>query len=87
MIKNKKLPSIRWLLKSLLIVVFILNGYLILNTEKGLKAAVLFGKEFLPGQLKIKIIHGRLLGPIQLKELHYQNSKINLYISETQFDS
>ncbi|WP_342227540.1 translocation/assembly module TamB domain-containing protein [Rickettsiella endosymbiont of Rhagonycha lignosa] len=86
MINNKQQPSIRWLLKSLLIVVFIISGYLILNTEKGLKSAILFGKEFLPGQLKIKIIHGRLLGPIQLKELYYQNNKINLYISETQFD-
>ena len=86
MINNKKLASIRWLLKSLLIVVFIISGYLILSTEKGLKSAILFGKEFLPGQLKIKIIHGRVLGPIQLKELYYQNNKINLYISETQFD-
>lgn len=86
MINNKKLSWIRCLLKSLLLVVFLLSGYLILNTEKGLKAAILFGEEFLPGQLTIKIIHGRLLGPIQLKELYYQNNKINLYISETQFD-
>jgi translocation and assembly module TamB len=86
MINNKKLSGVRWLLKSLLISAFLISGYLFLNTERGLEVAVLFGKEFLPGQLKINVIHGRLLGPIQLKELSYQNNKINLYVSEAQFD-
>jgi len=86
MMSNKKLYWIRWLLKSLLIVFFILSAYLLLNTERGLDFAVSFGKKFLPGQLKINVIHGRLLGPIHLKELYYQNNNINLTISEAQFD-
>ena len=86
MMNNKKLYWIRWLLKSLLIGFFILSGYLLLNTERGLDFAVSFGKKFLPGQLKINVIHGRLLGPIHLKELYYQNNNIKLTISEAQFD-
>lgn len=86
MINNKKLAWIRWLLRSVLIGVFLLSSYLFLNTETGLETVVFIGKQFLSGQLKISIIHGRLLGPIQLKELTYQNNKINLYVSEAQFD-
>lgn len=86
MINNKKLVWIKLLLRSLLIGVFLLSGYGVLNTERGLEVAVLLGKEFLPGQLKINTIHGRLLGPIQLKKLYYQNNTINLTISEAQLD-
>src|SRR5436190_179483 len=86
MINNKKLSWIKWLLKRLVPGVFLLGGYLLLNTERGLETTVLFIKEFLPGQLKINNIQGRLMGPIQLKELYYQNNKINLYISKAQFD-
>lgn len=86
MINNKKLSWIKWLLKSLVTGVFLLGGYLLLNTERGLETTVLFIKEFLPGQLKINNIQGRVMGPIQLKELYYQNNKINLYISKAQFD-
>lgn len=86
MINYKNLAWIRWLLSSVLIGVFLLSSYIILNTETGLETAVFIGKEILPGQLKINAIHGRLLGPIQLKELYYQNNNINLYISEMQLD-
>jgi translocation and assembly module TamB len=83
---HKKLAWARWLLSSILIGIFLLSNYLFLNTTRGLEVAVLLGKAFLPGQLKIKLIHGRLLGPIQLKKLVYQDNKINLYVSEAQFD-
>lgn len=87
MINNKKLSWInRWSLRSLLLSIFLLGSYLILNTEKGLEATILFVKEFLPGQLKISSIHGRLIGPIQLKELYYKNNKVNLYLSKAEFD-
>lgn len=86
MINNKKLSWVRWLLRSLLIGVFLLSSYIVLNTERGLETVILVGKQFLPGQLKINVIHGRLLGPIQLKELNYQNSKINLSISEIKWE-
>ncbi|WP_342219962.1 translocation/assembly module TamB domain-containing protein [Rickettsiella endosymbiont of Miltochrista miniata] len=85
MINNKKLFC-KWLLKSLLISVFLLSTYIVLDTEKGLETVVLIGKKFLPGQLKINVIHGRLLGPIQLKGLTYQNNNINLTISEAKFE-
>ena len=83
---NKKLFWVKWLLRSLLISIFLIGGYLFLNTERGLKIIIAAGKQFLPGQLKINTIHGRLLGLIYLKELYYQNNKINLYISEARFD-
>ncbi|MFZ0219420.1 MAG: translocation/assembly module TamB domain-containing protein [Candidatus Aquirickettsiella sp.] len=86
MINDKKLFLGRWPLRSLLISIFLIGSYLVLNTKTGLEAVVLIGKQFLPGQLKINSIHGRLLGPIQLKELYYQNNKIYLYVSEAQFD-
>lgn len=86
MIIDKKLFGLKWLLRSLLIGVFLLSSYLLLNTTRGLELAVLIGKELLPGQLKINVIQGRLLGPIQIKELSYQNHKINLYVSEAQLD-
>ena len=47
MINNKKLSWIKWLLKSLVTGVFLLGGYLLLNTERGLETTVLFIKEFL----------------------------------------
>ncbi|WP_395497653.1 translocation/assembly module TamB domain-containing protein [Rickettsiella endosymbiont of Litargus connexus] len=87
MINSKKLSWVKWLLRSLLISVFLLSSYIVLNTERGLETVILVGKQFLPGQLKINVIHGRLLGPIQLKELNYQNSKINLSISEIKWES
>jgi autotransporter translocation and assembly factor TamB len=83
---NKKLFWVKWLLRSLLISIFLIGGYLFLNTERGLEIIIAAGKQFLPGQLKINTIHGRLLGLIYLKELYYQNNKINLYISEARFD-
>ncbi|MGC1854887.1 MAG: translocation/assembly module TamB domain-containing protein [Candidatus Aquirickettsiella sp.] len=86
MINNKQL-FFRYLFKGVLIGVFLLSGYLFLSTTRGLKVAVLFGKEFLPGQLKINVVQGRLLGPIQLKELTYQNKKINLTISEIKWNN
>lgn len=86
MINNKKLSWIKWSLKSLLVGVFLLSGYLLLNTQEGLETTISFIKEFLPGQLKINNIQGRLIGPIELEELNYQDSKIKLYISKAQFD-
>ncbi len=86
MINNKKLFWIKWLLKSLLISVFLLSTYIVLDTEKSLETVVLIGKQFLPGQLRISVIHGRLLGQIQLKGLTYQNNNINLTISEARFE-
>lgn len=83
---KKRLLWLRWLIKTLLISTVFISGYLLINTEKGLETIILTGKQFLPGQLKINTIHGRLLGPIHLKELSYQNNKINLYASEAQFD-
>ena len=86
MINNKKLSWIKWSLRGLLIGAFLLGGYLFLNTEEGLEITISMVKEFLPGQLKINNIQGRLIGPILVKELYYQNKKINLYISKAQFD-
>ncbi len=83
---NKKLFWLKWLLRGLLISAFLISGYLFLSTEGGLETALLVGKQFLPGQLKINNLHGRLLGPIRLKGLYYQNNNINLYISEVQLD-
>lgn len=83
---NKKLVLFNWLLRGLLISIFLISGYLILNTESGLETIIFIGKQFLPGQLKINTIHGRLLGPINLKELYYKNNKINLYVSEVKLD-
>lgn len=86
MINYKNLAWVKWLLSSVLIGAFLLSSYIILNTEKGLEAVVFIGKKILPGQLRINAIHGRLLGPIQLKDLDYQNNNLNLYISEMQLD-
>lgn len=59
---NKKLLRLKWLIKTLLISAVLVSGYLLINTEKGLETILLVGKQFLPGQLKIHAIHGRLLG-------------------------
>lgn len=86
MIDDKKLSLIKWSFRSLLVSVFLIGGYLLLNTEKGLEITISFVKEFLPGQLQINNIQGRLIGPLALNSLHYQNNKINLYISKVQLD-
>lgn len=86
MTNNKKVAWIKWLLRGLLLGAFLLGGYLLFNTEEGLEITISLLKEFLPGQLKINQFQGKLIGPIQLKELYYKNKKINLYISKVQFD-
>jgi translocation and assembly module TamB len=84
--KNNKLAWVRYISSCLLMGIFFLTGYLFLNTEKGLEIAVQLGKQFIPGKLTINALHGRLLGPIQIKELHYTNNVVNLSVSEAQLD-
>ena len=83
---HKKRSWVRWSVKSFIACALLLGSYLFLNSEKSLEIAVQLGKAFLPGDLKIAALHGCLLGPIQIKELHYTDTDTQLSISLAQFD-
>lgn len=83
---NPKFTWIRRGISSFIICAFLLCGYLFLNTEKGLEIAVQLGKQILPGNLKIAEINGRILGPIQVKQLNYTSINAKLFITEAKFD-
>ncbi len=83
---NKKHAWVRWSVNSFTAFSLLLGSYLFLNSEKGLEIAVQLGKSFLPGNLTIAEIHGSLLGPIQIKKLHYADTDTQLSISLAQFD-
>lgn len=62
---------------------------ILLATEFGLNVAIGVADLFLPGQLTIKEVNGRLLGPIKLKNIHYvitdkhdKNKTTDLFVSE-----
>jgi autotransporter translocation and assembly factor TamB len=83
--KNKKFPSTHWILAYLIGALFFSIVYLFLNTQKGLDLALVASQRYLPGHLKIARLKGSLLGPIQIKNLHYNRADCDLLITYAQF--
>lgn len=82
----KKNFSLRWLIFYSVILLFLSLGYLLFNTQQGLNIANRVTKLWLPGNLKMAELNGRLLGPIQIKNLSYHDTDIALTVSSAQFD-
>jgi translocation and assembly module TamB len=83
---DKKLLNPTWIVVITLVAFFFSASYLFLNTQKGLQLAVELSQPWLSGHLKFSELNGRLLGPIQVKDLHYTSHTTELTISSGQFD-
>ena len=82
----KKFSSLRWMIFYSITLLFLSVGYLSVTTQKGLEVASQLAQQWLPGTLKIAELNGRLLGPIQIKDLSYKDTDTTLTISSVQFD-
>lgn len=82
----KRSSSLRWIVLYSITLFFLSIGYLLLTTQKGLEIASQLTQHWLPGTLKITELNGRLLGPIQIKDLSYKDTDTTLSISSVQFD-
>lgn len=82
----KKFSSLRWIVLYSITLLFLSIAYLFLTTQKGLEIARQLTQQCLPGTLKITELNGRLLGPIQIKDLSYKDTNTTLTISSVQFD-
>ncbi|MDQ8039062.1 MAG: translocation/assembly module TamB domain-containing protein, partial [Rickettsiella sp.] len=84
---SKKFPKLRLILVYCVTLFFLSTAYLFLNTQKGLETAIELAQQwFFPGKLTIAALDGRLLGPIEIKNLHYKSSYVELSITSAQFD-
>ncbi|BBB14689.1 putative periplasmic protein [Candidatus Rickettsiella viridis] len=82
----KKISSLRWIALYSITLLFLSITYLFLTTQKGLEIASQLTQQCLPGTLKITELNGRLLGPIEIKDLSYKDTNTTLTISSVQFD-
>lgn len=82
----KKFSSLRWIIFYSITLLFLSVAYLSVTTQKGLEIASHLTQQWLPGTLKIAELNGRLLGPIQIKDLSYQDKDTTLTVSSVQFD-
>ncbi|WP_218814328.1 translocation/assembly module TamB domain-containing protein [Rickettsiella endosymbiont of Dermanyssus gallinae] len=82
----RKFSSLRWIIFYSITLFFLSLGYLAVTTQKGLEIASQLTRHWLPGTLKITELNGRLLGPIQIKDLSYKDADTTLTISSVQFD-
>ncbi len=84
--KIKSLLSLPRIVAYIITITFLSAGYLFLTTQKGLDLTAELSQKWLPGTLKIKELNGCLLGPIQIKDLHYTSTAAELSILSAQFD-
>ena len=63
-----------------LLLMALLFGALIASSESGLHWAYRIAVQLAPGQLSIEELHGRLLGPLQLRGVHYTQGDTRLDI-------
>lgn len=76
-------------LSGLLLLVLLLTllsvGFAI-STETGLQSLIALAQRFAPGQLTVDSASGRLLGPLQIKRLHYQQGPLQLTLGNADLD-
>lgn len=70
----------------LLLLTFCIGIYTLLNTTMGLRSTVWLATKYLPGKLTIQKLEGRLIGPIKITQLTYQDADVDLSIPKLQLD-
>lgn len=75
------------LLKLFIILIIITAAcYVLLATQVGLRGAYAVAKTILPGKIQVASIKGRLVGPIIIDKLNYNNHDLSLTVSRLRFD-
>ena len=77
-----------WLLALplfLLLFGLLITGFAI-STETGLHGLLTLTQRLLPGQLSYEHISGRLLGPLQITNLNYQDGPLKFALASSEFD-
>ena len=77
-----------WLSGLLLFVllVIVLAGGIAIATETGLKGLLALAERFLPGQLSVGSASGRLLGPLRIEQLRYEDGPLKATLADGELD-
>ena len=73
-------------LPLILLLILLLVAGLAVSTEPGLKALLALAERVLPGQLSYGQAGGSLLGPLWIKQLHYQDGALIIALADGEFD-
>ncbi|MFO1428827.1 MAG: translocation/assembly module TamB domain-containing protein [Candidatus Competibacteraceae bacterium] len=80
-----KLRWLLWLLSGLLLLSAVAVTVL-LSTQWGLETTLAAATRVLPGKLSYGTAKGSLLGPLQLKQLHYQDGELDVQLRQGELD-
>jgi len=77
-----------WLfsLLLLLLLLIVLTGGITVSTEPGLKGLLTLAGRVLPGQLSYGQVSGRLLGPLRVEQLHYEDGLLKVALASGELD-
>jgi translocation and assembly module TamB len=79
---------LRYFLWTLLTLVLLLVGSVafLVSTQTGLDWGLALAQRFLPGTLSYRHIQGRLIGPLVIQELRYQQAPLDFKLRQAEFD-
>ena len=72
-------------LSGLLLLALLAAGFVI-STETGLQSLIALAERVAPGQLTVDSVNGRLLGPLQIKGLRYEQGPLQLALGNANLD-
>ena len=77
-----------WLLGLPLLVLLLVLAALgfAVTTELGFRSLLALAERVMPGQLQVGAVSGRLLGPLRIEALHYQNGPLKLVLANGDLD-
>ncbi len=77
-----------WLfsLLLLLLLLIVLTGGITVSTETGLKGLLTLAGRVLPGQLSYGQVSGRLLGPLRVEQLRYEDGPLKVALASVELD-
>ncbi|NJM11503.1 MAG: hypothetical protein HC889_06135 [Synechococcaceae cyanobacterium SM1_2_3] len=70
---------------GLLLLVLLAAGFVI-STETGLQSLIALAERLTPGQLTVDSVNGRLLGPLQIKGLRYEQGPLQVTLGSADLD-
>lgn len=72
---------------SLLVLLLALSAVsFAISTETGLRGLLALAERVAPGQLRVGAVSGRLLGPLRIEQLHYQDGPLQLSLAGADLD-
>jgi translocation and assembly module TamB len=79
---------IKWALLILLIVIVLLLGLVawVFGTNSGTAFAWNQAKGYLPADIKVASVHGRLIGPLTVRGVEYKTDSMDVHVKSVDFD-